>query len=115
MKIRVFKTNLITKIILLLGSFLFSQIAAAQGCTQNYNTVGFVGMDGQVGDSGMLYVAVSGHNNGCNKNYFRFKASETDTDMALSILLAAKMAGKKVRIDLKNKDDRNSAYRVYIH
>lgn len=115
MKLPTPKLSLITKTVALCSTLFFSQLAAAQGCTQNNNTVGFVGMDGKVGDSGMVFVSLSGHNNGCEASYVRFKASETDVDMALSILLAARMADKKVRIDLKDKNDKNSAYRVYIH
>lgn len=115
MKLFFRKLSLLIKAFVFCSTFVFSQFAAAQGCTQNSNTIGMVGMDGKNGDSGMVYVSVSGHNNGCNKSYFRFKSSNTDVDMALSVLMAAKMANKKVRIDLINKDDKNSAFRVYIH
>ena len=101
--------------LVLVCAVLFSGFTIAQGCAQQQNVVGFVGMDGVSGGKGQIFVTVSGHNNDCGYDYFRFRAANTDVDQALSILLAAKMANKKVRIDLIDKADRNTAYRVYIH
>ncbi|GAB1624098.1 hypothetical protein AAOGI_41480 [Agarivorans albus] len=87
-------------------------VNSAEHCVQNYNTIGLVGLDNP---NGSLFASVSGHNNGCGCNYVRFYSKNTDTDKALSILTAAKLANKKVRIDLSDKNNCNSAYRVYLH
>ena len=88
------------------------QVASAQACTQNSNTVKLLGLDG--GD-GRIYVDVSGHDNGCGCNAFRFIPGATNTTKAaLAILLTARSSGKKVRIDLAEAANCNSASRVYL-
>ncbi|MEP0176633.1 MAG: hypothetical protein ABJH28_09255 [Paraglaciecola sp.] len=88
-----------------------SAAASSANCSQKNNTVGFMGVDG--GD-GKIYVAVSDHNGGCDTNSFRFKPDNADTDKILSVLLTAKVANMKVRIDVIDSTDQNSAYKVYL-
>lgn len=88
------------------------QGASAQACTQKSNTVGLLGLDGS---DGRIYVDVSGHDNGCGCNAFRFIPGATNnTKAALGILLTARSSGKKVRIDLVEAANCNSASRVYL-
>lgn len=96
----------------ILSLVLFSSHVFAGSCEQSYNSVGFLGVDSS---NGTIYVAVSGHNNKCNMSSFRFQEVNADTDKILSILMTAKISEKKVRIDLKDSTDPNSAYRVYMH
>lgn len=81
-------------------------------CDQGNNKVTFVGLDGS---NGQIYVDVSQHDNRCSCNYFRFSPSNTKVDMALSILMAAQLAEKKVRIDALEAGNCNTAYRVYMY
>jgi hypothetical protein len=80
-------------------------------CTQTNNTVGFLGLDNA---NGRIYVNVSGHSNQCGCSHFRFDPQATDTDMALSLLLSARMAGMKVRVDVSEQGACDAAFRVYI-
>lgn len=50
----------------------------------------------------------------CSCATIRFTRANTYIKMVLSILLAAKMAEKKVRIDFLDVNSCNSAYRVYV-
>jgi len=89
-----------------------SQYAHAGTCTQNNNSLtGLVGLDNA---GGTIYATTSSTNNECLCSNVRFLPSNTDTKAVLSILLSAKMADKKVRIDLLAQGDCNSAYRIYI-
>ncbi|NOU49339.1 hypothetical protein HG263_02095 [Pseudoalteromonas sp. JBTF-M23] len=100
------------KEILFLTSLAFVPEAYA-ACTQNGNSLPkLVGLDGS---DGKVYADIESSGNECNCKYVRFLPENTDTNKALSILLAAKMANKKVRIDLSTSENCNSAYRVYIH
>jgi len=92
-------------------SIHFAAGANAAVCSQHGNKIGFFGLDSH---EGQVYASVSEHNNGCSCSRFRFRPSNTKTDMVLSILMAARLAEKKVRVDLKNASDCNSAYRIYI-
>lgn len=84
---------------------------AVANCVQNNNKLGLVGLDTSTGG---IFAGVSDHDNGCACTAFRFMTANTDTKMALSVLLAARMSGKKVRIDALDGTNCNSAYRVYI-
>lgn len=91
---------------------MYSQVSFAEACTQNNNELnGLVGLDSS---SGTIYASISSNTNECSCTNVRFTEANTDTKSALSILLAAKMADKKVRIDLLDKTNCNTAYRVYI-
>ncbi|UTM58314.1 hypothetical protein L4174_005590 [Photobacterium sp. CCB-ST2H9] len=101
------------KLSLLLACTVYSQASLAEICSQNYNELpGLVGLDSA---SGNIYATTRSNTNECSCSEVRFTKENTDTDTALSILLAAKMANKKVRVDLKDKNDCNTAYRVYVH
>lgn len=100
--------NKFLKITLLVALGVFSNMVLA--CTQNNNSIGLVGLDHP---SGTVYVNVISSGQ-CSCTTIRFKSENTDTKMALSILLAAKMADKKVRIDFLDANNCNSANRVYI-
>ena len=91
---------------------MYSQVSFAEPCSQNNNTLsGLVGLDSS---SGTIYAVISSNTNECSCTTVRFTEGNTDTKSALSILLAAKMANKLVRIDLLDKTSCNTAYRVYI-
>ena len=97
---------------LLLIASVVAQASYAVICAQTNNSlVGLMGLDSQ---SGSVYAKVASTTNECSCNEIRFVPSNTDTKMALSILLAAKLADKKVRIDLLNPSDCNTGFRVYV-
>lgn len=101
--------NKFFKITLFLVSGVFSNMALA--CMQQNNTIGMVGLDHP---SGTIYVKVLSSSNECSCTGVRFTSANTDVEKALSILLAAKLADKKVRIDFLDANNCNSAYRVYL-
>ena len=80
-------------------------------CTQLNNTVGFMGLDSKTGD---IYLEVAGHDNNCQCNSYRFKSTNTETNKVLSILMAARFAKQKLRIDIDVPGDCNTADRVYL-
>ena len=89
---------------------LFSLGATAGVVAQTNNVIGLMGVDST---SGVIYVAVSGYSGGsCSQ--IRFNNANADTDKILSVLTAAKLAGKRVRIDLADGADCNSGWRAYI-
>jgi hypothetical protein len=86
---------------------------AVEQCAQNNNAIGLVGLDSH---DGMVYAAVSSDSNECGCASVRFNPHNgVDVDKALSVLLAAKGMNKRVRVDLHNSQDCDSAYRAYIH
>ena len=91
---------------------LFSAQFAVAYCAQNNNELsGLVGVDGK---DGMVYATVSSDTNECSCTSVRFKEVNADTDKVLSVLLAAKVSNVKVRVDLLDPADCNSAQRVYM-
>ena len=80
-------------------------------CVQTSNIVTFTGLDSS---NGTIYAALKDGNNNCNCSSVRFKPENTNTEMALSILLAAKVAKNKVRIDLMDEKSCDTAYRFYL-
>ncbi|KDM92835.1 hypothetical protein [Photobacterium galatheae] len=101
------------KLSLILACTVYSQASLAEACSQNYNELpDLVGLDSS---SGRIFASVRSSTNECSCTHVRFTKENTDTNTALSILLAAKMANKKVRVDLKDKTDCDTAYRVYVH
>ena len=90
---------------------LFSFAAAAGGLVaQHNNTITLMGVDGS---DGHIFAGVTGSTEGyCTA--FRFYSARSDTDKILSILTAAKLAGKRVRVDLADSSDCNTAFRAYI-
>jgi hypothetical protein len=84
----------------------FSAMAAE---SQTNNTVNMVGVDGS---DGRVFVSVSGYSSG-SCSYFRFLPGNTDTDKILTVLTAAKLSGKKVRIDTISSNC-DTGYRAYI-
>lgn len=80
-------------------------------CAQNNNKLGLVGLDSS---NGIVYARVSDHDNACGCNEFRFMPDNTDTKMALSVLLSARVSSRRVRIDVLDPTNCNSAHRVYI-
>ena len=98
---------LISAIILMISQSLY----ALNICTQTGNKITLLGRD----NNGSIYSSVTEHNNQCGCSSFRFKEINTDTQMALSILLSAKLSDNKIRVDLKDENDCNSAYQLYIH
>ena len=107
------KTKLITTIILLITT----QITVATVCTQTSNSIGLVGLDynnNSTPKTTTIFVAVSNHDNQCGCPIIRFKEENTNIDVVLDILLAAKTNYKKVRINLLDANDCRSAFGVYI-
>lgn len=86
--------------------------AGAKECTQNNNVLsGLVGLDGS---DGRVYTYLQSESNECGCKDARFMPNNADTEKALSILMAAKIADKKVRVDFKDENSCRSGYRVYI-
>ena len=92
--------------------FVSSSVFSGTACVQNNNAIGLVGLDSS---GSTVFAATPSSNNECSCDHFRFLKANTDTSMALSILLSAKMGDKKVRIDLLEVGNCSSAYRVYLH
>lgn len=93
--------------------FIFMHSASAeQFCAQYGNRLtGIIGLDSS---NGVIYTNISSSTNECSCTQARFHPDNTDTDKALSILLAARLAEKTVRIDFLEGQGCNSATRVYI-
>ncbi|GAA6167632.1 hypothetical protein [Sessilibacter corallicola] len=93
--------------------FIFTQSAFAQlYCAQYGNQLtGIIGLDS---NNGSIYTNITSETNECSCREARFLPENTDTDKALSILLAARLSGKTVRIDFLEGQGCNSATRVYI-
>ena len=86
--------------------------AFAKGGVQTKNKLpNLLGLDSA---SGTVYATVSSTQNQCNCKAVRFTPGRTNTEMALSILLAAKLSKKTVRVDLLEEGNCTSAYRVYL-
>jgi hypothetical protein len=98
------------KYIVLLIVTLFSCSVYAS-CVQNNNIVTFTGLDSK---EGVIYASLSSHDNQCACSSGRFYPQNSRTEMALSILMAAKLSQNKVRIDLMEQGNCNTAYRVYL-
>lgn len=96
-------------IILLVAAFFCTSVDA--NCIQNNNLVTFTGLDSK---EGVIYASVSSHDDQCACSYVRFYPQNARTEMALSILMAAKLSETRVRIDLMEQGDCNTAYRVYL-
>ena len=89
-----------------------SASAQTQFCAQKNNTLNnLLGLDSS---SGTIYANISSPTNECSCTQARFSSSNTDTDKALSILLAARLADQQVRIDFIEGQGCNAAVRVYL-
>lgn len=98
------------KLMLFILSCVLSQVTYA-ACTQTGNSLSsLVG----VGYAGVIYANVTSVDNQCSCTTVRFYESNVDTNKVLSILLAAKFANKKVRVDFIDANDCDTADRVYI-
>ena len=85
---------------------------AYSACSQNNNKLHFlVGVDS---GSGNVYASLSSTTNECSCSYVRFSTLNTDTKMVLSVLLAAKLAEREVRVDFRDAASCDSGYRVYL-
>lgn len=102
--------NTVLKGLLFITLLLSSTLASSASCVQTNNSIGLIGLDGR----NIIYSGVSDHSNQCGCTNFRFKEIYTDHKVALSVLMSAKMSNKKVRIDILDETDCNSAYRVYV-
>lgn len=99
------------KLVVLLFSMAMSQTIYAASCTQRDNSIGVAGVSTINGD---LYVQVTDHDNQCGCGVFRFSPLLADTDKVLSIVLSSKLASQKVRIDLYDETDCDTARQIYI-
>lgn len=61
-----------------------------------------------------IYASLLNHSNQCGCTEVRFKEVNTNIDVVLDILLAAKTNLKKIRVVLLDATDCNSAHKVYI-
>ena len=107
------KIKLITTIILLITG----QITLAATCSQTNNSIGLLGFDySNAGDTKVttIYATLSNHSNQCGCSEVRFKEINTNINVVLDILLAAKTNLKRVRVDLLDAADCNSAQKVYL-
>jgi hypothetical protein len=99
--------RLITFVLMMAASFL-----ANSYCSQTGNTLnGLVGLDSS---SGVIYAATTSIKNECSCTEVRFKPENTQATLALSILLSAKLAGKTIRVDIRDATDCNTAFRAYV-
>ena len=110
------KLKLITIVILLITT----QITMAAICSQANNSIGLLGFDytpvsGTVPEKTNIYASLLNHSNlHCGCTEVRFEEVNTNIDVVLDILLAAKTNFKKVRIDLLDANNCDSAFRVFI-
>lgn len=103
--------NAINKLPVIVLLIIYSNTAFAL-CVQNNNALsGLVGLDSA---DNTIYATTVSTSNECSCTNVRFRAQNTNTQMVLSILLSAKIANQKVRIDLLDTNDCNSAFRVYV-
>lgn len=95
--------------------FLVSAVAgtaSAAKCVQNDNIIDMVGVDQS---DGTIYAKRDGTAGNCGCASFRwYPVNNTHTGMILSVLLAAKLSGTPVRIDILDENNCNSAYRAYL-
>ncbi|WP_444931237.1 hypothetical protein ACJJIF_05485 [Microbulbifer sp. SSSA002] len=97
---------------LLILPLAFGSQAVFAMCTQHANLLtGWVGLDSP---NKTVYADVTSLSNECSCDHARFTESNTDANMALTVLLAAKASGKGVRIDFIDAENCSSAYRVYL-
>lgn len=108
-----YKLKQLTKQVVFSIAFgLAASVSFGSTCVQNGNELsGLLGLDRT---DGTIFVRTESSSNDCGCGNVRFTSSNTDVEMALSILLAAKMSDRTVRIDLLEAGNCNSAYRVYI-
>lgn len=102
--------NRIIKSMVLIVCLSVTLIANAL-CVQTNNKIGLTGLDNT---NGQLYAGVAESSNQCGCQEFRFKENATDLDAALSLLIAAKLSDKLIRVDISDPNDCNSAIRVYL-
>lgn len=103
--------NKVYKILGLLFGLFWGTSVLAGVCVQQHNNIGLMGLDNP---NGAVYASLLNHDGKCGCNIVRFTTSNTKTDKALAILLAAKTSKQKVRVDFLNEGDCNSGYRVYL-
>jgi len=102
------------KVVLGFLFLLYAKLSFAT-CAQTGNELHkLVGLDGD-GKSGQIYASLLSSHRQCGCDYVRFHPNNTDVDKVLGILLAAKMAGKAVRVDFIEPNACNSGFRVYVH
>lgn len=99
------------KMCILTSLVIFYSHAVFSACIQTNNTVGLVGSN--MG-SNVAYASLSGGSKQCSCNEVRFNDTNADVKTAVSILLAAKMGDKTVRVDMPSSGDCDSAYSVFI-
>ena len=92
--------------------FFLGASSVYASCTQYSNKL--TGLLGLGAGGTLIFADVSSNSNACSCAEVRFKPENTDINIALSILLAARLSGKEVRIDLKDAEDCDSANNVYI-
>ena len=89
----------------------FSWSEGSGGCTQYDNVLSMVGYD--YGEH--IFVSFKSESpKSCNCSSVRFSKERTDTDKILAIVMAAKLANAKVRVDFELAGDCNSGKRAYI-
>ena len=99
---------------LIIPVVLYSAFSWSEGsgsCTQYDNVLSMVGYD--YGEN--IYVSFKEESpKSCNCSSVRFSNTRTDTDKILAIVMAAKLANAKVRVDFELAGDCNSGKRAYI-
>lgn len=98
-----------------LGIYLvaFSGFVLADECRQESNKLdGEVGLDSNTG--AVKAAGLTGHDNGCNCEEVFFLPTNTDASAAMSVVLAAKLAGKTIAFELRDDTNCASGFRVFI-
>jgi hypothetical protein len=87
--------------------------ATSQGvpCAQSGIRLGLLGLDQP---DGTVFAQVTNSDGGCGCTEFRFRPQQTNTQIALSLLVTAKSAGALVRIDARAPGMCDTAFRVYL-
>lgn len=96
---------------LIIPAVLYSAFSWSEGCAQYDNVLSMVGYD--YGEN--IFVSFKEESpKSCNCSSVRFSNTRTDTDKILAIVMAAKLANAKVRVDFELAGDCNSGKRAYI-
>ena len=97
--------------IFLFAVLLMSSAQASASCSQTGNKLVLTGLD----FSKKIYAGISSDSpKNCGCGAVRFSPNTTDTSEILSVLLAAKVSGKTVRIDINVEGNCDSGVIAYV-
>ena len=104
------------KIIFGLSLYLFASMSYAQQCAQTGNSLnGLVGVDTTTSEGGeRIFAQVTPSGNDCGCNIVRFLPENVpDIKATLAVLLTAQATGNTVRVDYADRNNCDSAFRIY--